>query len=249
MKLCQLIAIEKGVKQRANKEGGDILKCLQKANNFTGRLKTYTPLDAEDSDTQPDEEVHIQNDLDEEVSRFKTLMAELWDVVISKDVGNQEASAVVKVDGVAITDPLPATSLVFLEKQLDDIHKVVSSLPVLSTACVWSYDENQMHYVSKEVIRNRTKKVVKPVVLYDATDKHPAQTQLINEDVVVGHYSEHHTASMITRQQAKTLLDRVHKLKDAVKKAREEANAVEVKKLEVGDRILNFIFGESLVAS
>lgn len=243
MKLCQVLAIEKGAKQRTNKEGGDIHKLLQKGEGFTGRLKRYTPLDSEDTDTQPDEQVSIRFQVGDQVNRFQEVMKELWDIVITKDAGNQKACASIIIDGVAITDDIPATSLVFLEKQLDDIKAVISSIPELHTAHTWTWDDNKSAYVSEETTRNRTKKVTKALVLYPATDKHPAQTQTVQEDVVVGHYTEYYTSSAIPPKKKKEMLDRVYKLKKAVKEARERANATDITMFDKeAEKLLSYIF-------
>jgi len=82
----------------------------------------------------------------------------------------------------------------------------------------------------------------KGIVLYDATEHHPAQTQLITEDVVVGHWTTTKFSGAIPRPRKKVLLERIRQLADAVKFAREQANSIEADDQKVGRKVLDFIF-------
>lgn len=62
-------------------------------------------------------------------------------------------------------------------------------------------------------------------MLFPATEQHPAQTQLITEDVFVGTWSTIKISGAISHNDKQKLLDRVEELIIAVKSAREEANA------------------------
>ena len=49
----------------------------------------------------------------------------------------------------------------------------------------WSVDPGTGLYKTDNTLTQRTKKVQRPITLYEATKEHPAQTQLITEDVIV----------------------------------------------------------------
>jgi hypothetical protein len=88
-----------------------------------------------------------------------------------------------------------------------------------------------------------TAKVQEPLVLYPATEQHPAQTQLITKDVVTGQWDERKFSGAATRADQEALLGRIRKLQEAVKLARETANSAEVDKQRVGSPILDYVFG------
>lgn len=77
--------------------------------------------------------------------------------------------------------------------------------------------------------------------MYQATDKHPAQTQLVQEDVIVGSWNQTKMSGAIQPQQKDMLLQRIEKLQKAVKFAREEANSVDADNVEAGKVIFDWI--------
>jgi hypothetical protein len=82
-------------------------------------------------------------------------------------------------------------------------------------------------------------------VLYDATDKHPAQTQLITDDVIVGFWTMVKQSGSLPKSEKKKLATRVEKMLDAIKAARERANSAPVTaKPEIGARVFGYLFGE-----
>lgn len=85
----------------------------------------------------------------------------------------------------------------------------------------------------------------KPIVLYAATPEHPAQTQLITEDVLAGYWSTVKQSGAMPATEKLALLERIDKLLRAVKDAREAANMIdEVKVPDVGAAIFNYLLKE-----
>jgi hypothetical protein len=117
----------------------------------------------------------------------------------------------------------------------------VSNLPELDPAESWTFDENASLYKSEPTRSNRTKKVQKAIVLYDATEKHPAQTQLITEDTVVGVYTQTKMSGALPLPQKRAMLSRIDELLRAVQKAREEANAVVAAEQKIGAAVFRYI--------
>lgn len=68
----------------------------------------------------------------------------------------------------------------------------------------------------------RTKKVPRNHVKAEATDKHPAQVDVYYEDVPVGYWTTVKFSGALPARRVNELLDRVEKLQQAVKFAREE---------------------------
>ena len=135
----------------------------------------------------------------------------------------------------------PATNLLFLEKQLTDVKTFVGNLPELDPSESWTFDANASLFKSEPTRSNRTKKVQKAIVLYDATEKHPAQTQLITEDTVVGVYTQTKMSGAVPLPQKRAMLNRIDELLRAVQKAREEANAVVAADQRIGAAVFHFL--------
>ncbi len=240
-KLNQVLAVEKGIKQRAYTVLTEANKAAQRSASFNGFSKIYQPNDA-DSETLPPETMRVQNTTSDVLSEVQKALIELFDVTLQKDVANLTALADIKLDnGTAIATKVPATNLLFLEKQLTDVKTFVSNLPELDPAESWTFDQNASLYKSEPQKTNRTKKIQRPIVLYDATEKHPAQTQLITEDTVVGLYTQTKMSGAIPLPNKRAMLVRVDELLRAVQRAREEANAVEAVPQKVGAAIFQFI--------
>jgi hypothetical protein len=167
---------------------------------------------------------------------------DLFDITATKDFGNARAKADVVFNGEVLIKDAPIPYLLFLQKQLTDLETALAKLPVLDEAETWTLDENSGKYVTEKSSTHRTKKVQKPIVLYPATPEHPAQTQLVSEDVIVGFYETvKHSGAMPSVEREK-MVNRVRALTNAVREAREEANNTEVDKIKVADKIFAVLF-------
>jgi hypothetical protein len=241
-KLNQVIAIEKGVKSRVNSETTEVYKKVQKAELFNGFSKTYQPKE-DDGETLPPEAQRVQERVEDLLKQTAKDKTELFDVSAQRDYANMEARADVVVDGQKLIEGAPVPFLLALEKELTDLRTLISKLPVLDPAETWEQDINSGLYRTPETSRNRTAKVQKALVLYPATDKHPAQTQMVTEDVTVGYWKTVKLSGAMPRPRQQQLAERVEKLLNAVKYAREEANQFEAPKREVGAALFNYLLG------
>lgn len=241
-KLNQVIAIEKGIKSREHAEVSRLYKLVQRPAVFDGLIKEYKPKD-ENGETYPTERQRVQETVSNVLKTLSQNKAELFDVTAQKDFANMYAKADVVVNGETIVPNAPVPFLLFLEKQLTDLRTLVTALPVLDEAEDWTADLNSGLYKTGITARNSTKKVQKPLVLYPATDKHPAQTQLITEDVTVGVWEQVKQSGAMPKPERDALLDRVETLLNAVKFARESANDTEAPRVNVGASIFGFLLG------
>jgi hypothetical protein len=240
-KLNQVIAVEKGVKSRVYGEVSELHKASQKPDLFSGFVKTYRKKDEEGEDYPP-EQKKVQMTVGDALGRISKGLTEMFDVTAAKDWANCTAAADVKVDGVGtILEHVPVPYLLFLEKQLTDLHTFIDKLPVLDEADEWLADENTGLFKTKATATHRTKKIQKPIVLYDATKEHPAQTQILTEDVVVGYWDTVKHSGALPAPRKRQLLERVEKLAVAVKFAREEANSAEAPAVNVGSVIFGYL--------
>jgi hypothetical protein len=88
----------------------------------------------------------------------------------------------------------------------------------------------------------RTRKVPRNHVKAEATEKHPAQVEVYYEDITVGFWRTVKFSGALPARRVAELLERVEKLQRAVKFAREEANAYEVKSQKVGEALFSYLF-------
>ena len=240
-KLHQIIAVEKGVKSRVMKNVTAAYHALQKAHTlFSGMAKTYQKKEDEGVDL-PSKTQLVQANAEELLASVAEQMTELIDTVATKDAANCLAKADVVVDGRALLAGVPATHLLFLEKLLVDLQTTVNEMPVLDPAHNWKKDEGSGLFKSDPIKTTQMQKVQKPIVLYDATPEHPAQTQLITKDEIVGTWTQVLQSGAVTADRKKALQKRVQKLIKAVKFAREEANSVEATPKQHGEAIFNFL--------
>jgi len=242
-KLNQILAVEKGIKTRVYAEVTELHKATQKPALMNGFVKTYQRKD-EDGENYPPESQKVQYSHGDVVARLSGALAELFDITATKDWSNCGTKADVVVDGEVIIEAVPATYLLFLEKQLSDLQTFVQKMAELDSGSDWTLDPSTELYKTEPTQTQRTKKVQRAIVLYDATEHHPAQTQLITEDVVVGHWTTVKTSGAIPKPKKNAILGRIDKLIQAVRYAREQANSIEAEKRNVGKKVLGYLFDE-----
>jgi hypothetical protein len=223
MKLNQIIAVEKGIKARSYAELTELNKAIQKPDLFNGFAKSYQPKD-EDGESLPSENKRVQFVATEVLRSVERGLGELMEITARKDWTNCSAKADVMIDGATVIAGAPVSFLLFLEKQLTDVRTFVGNLPVLDAAEDWTKDANSGLYKTGAVQTHRTKKVVKPIVLYPATPEHPAQTNVITEDVIAGFWATVKQSGAMPKPVKVSILERIEKLLRAVKEAREDAN-------------------------
>jgi hypothetical protein len=240
-KLNQIIAIQAGKKSQAKETLTDAYHKLKKPELLSGIARTYQPKD-EGGEPQPEERKQVQLKVAELIQKVTADLTEMFDVVATQDWANCQARADVVVDGKPLLPGVPVTHLLFLEKQLVDLRTFIEALPVLDTAEEWEYKPEADCYVSRPSRSNRTKKVPKNHIKYEATKEHPAQVEMYMEDIWVGTWTTTKFSGAIPAAARNAMLERVRKLSDAVKSAREEANGLEVKPQKVGASILGYVF-------
>lgn len=220
----------------ANKLGKGVL--------FSGRDRRYVPKNEEGEERLPETQV-VQFKVTDLFEDIVTQGANLLDLNFTNDFGNAEARADIVVDGQVLMENVPVTALMSLEKNLNEIRQAFAAAPVNSTDQSWTYDNDNEVYVTDETASLSTTKVQKPIVLFPATPEHPAQTQLVSEDVTVGTWYTRLRSGAISASGKRSVLERCDALIVAVKQAREEANSTEVPSINEGEKLLNWIVGDA----
>jgi len=239
--LNQIIAVANGKKTSVEKSLTALYHQIQKGELFSGLQRTYKPL-ADDGETQPPERKFPQVTVEGIIEQAREVLTELFDIVATQDYANTEAKADVVVDDKVVLKAVPVTHLLFLEKQLENVNAFVSKLPVLDPADKWVNDDNAGYYKTDPTVTNRNLKRYRNHVKAEATDKHPAQVETYTEEYKVGEWNTVKFSACLPAQDKTDMLARVKKLSEAVKFAREAANSMEVKKVNNGKTLLDFIF-------
>ena len=242
-KLNQIIAIEKEVKSRVYGLVTEMHKRSQKADLFNGFTKTYRKKN-EEGEEYPPERKKVQVVTADLFRELQSALTELFDVTATKDYANMGACADVELENGTKLEKVPVQYLIFLEKQLTDIRTFVEKIPVLDESEDWVVDPNSNLYKTPVTATHRTKKIEKPIVLYDATDKHPAQTQMVSEDVVVGYWETVKMSSALPIPTKNVILSRIEKAIHAVKFSREQANNSDAPDQKIGEKLLDYLFAQ-----
>lgn len=241
LKLHEVVAIRKGVKSRSYAELTELYRKAQKEDLYAGLSREFAPLD-DDGERFPSESRKVQLVAADVLKRARKLRTAYLDIEATQELGNRQASADVEVDGQVILKDMPVTLLIFIEKELTDLHTFIGGLPTLDESKTWNADPNSNLFRTDAARTHKTKKVQRAIVLYDATEHHPAQTQLITEDVTIGHWSTVYTSGALPVPRKEELLERVDALRNAVKRARARANDTEVTKKAIGDALFGYLF-------
>jgi hypothetical protein len=241
-RLNQIVALEKQVKADVRTPIDGVYHAFQKPDLFAGLVKTYESLE-EDGFIYPSESKKVVARVPELITQIQGAWTRLMDLVLTKDAANTEAVADIYIDGVALVNSVPVTTLLWLEKQLVDLRTIVSKIPVLDVTEDWNRDEANSLYRTEPVRTLRSKKVTEFLTVAPATDKHPAQVREVVKDVPEGHWSTTKLSGAVSAKYRQEMTERVIKLQEAVKKARETANMTEVSDRSMGAALLGYVFG------
>lgn len=242
-KLNQIIAITAGKKSQAQKALTEVYQALQKTGPLEGISRTYKPKD-DDGEQLPPEKKLVQMKVRDAIRDVASALTDMFDTVATQDQANTQAKSNVTVDGNVVLKDVPVTTLLFLEKQLVDLHTFVEKLPTLDAGEAWKHDPAVDHYASDPYQTTKTKKVLKNHVKAEPTKEHPAQVETYTEDVIVGYWTTIKFSGAIPARERNEMLDRVRKLQEAVKSAREEANGMEVTPKKIASSVLQYLFGK-----
>ena len=245
-KLCEVIAVEKGLQGTCQKILVETTKTLKdKDAHFVGFHKRYEPFAEEEKTTESLEE---HKAMDTTVRAKLLYMFESFinfvDAVAQKEATNQVAKADLVVDGITLLEKVPATSLLSLETHLTSIREVFEQIPTLPPGIEFERDGQHGPDVWKRLhdeVTHRTRKEPKSKVLYDATKEHPAQIEKWSENVNIGKYITSFWYGMLSPLEKSELMGKVDKLIRATKQARQRANTTEVVHVNIGQKLVDYL--------
>lgn len=239
-KLTVILGLLKGAKTRTHAYVTALHHQSTKVPLYSGQIRTYEPRE-DGGERRPAESQVVQLNAVDVLDDFAAQLTRMFDLAAWRDHGNTQARADVWVDGVQLLEDVPATFLLFLEKQLNDWRTIVTKLPTLASDQVWMLDEQTGNYRTAPVESTSTRKVLRNHVLAKATDKHAEQVKTYEEDVPVGTWTTVRLSGALPIPRQRELVERLDKLLDAVKVARERANLTEVEEFKVGESIFRYL--------
>jgi hypothetical protein len=239
--LSQIVAVEKPVKTEAYATLNGAHHQVQKPPLLAGITRTYRPLH-EDGEQLPPESTRVQLRAIDAMSEVRQALARFYDVTATRDWANCVARADVTISGRTLIPDVPVPFLLFLEKQLKALQTFLEKLPVLDPAEDWAWDQDRGIWCTPAYETIKSKKVPRNHVLAEATPQHKAQVEMYYEDVPVGTWSTVKFSGALPAAHVKVLVERVQTLRDAVKFARERANATEITQMRVAPAIFDFLF-------
>jgi hypothetical protein len=241
-KLHELLVVESDLRGSCEKIIAETINTFtKKPNHFEARHKSYRPK-VEDGDTFAPESQDMVTTVPQKLEHTQDVVVRYLDAVAQKELTNTEASAVLTVDGVPLVDAsLPATMLLALEGKLKQLREVYNAIPTLDPAETWKWDEQTKTYEAEAKESYKTKKVYRNHIKSEATDKHAAQIELYTEDERIGTWLTKRWSGTVTPAEKAEVMARLDKLTQAVKQARQRANDAEVKKIQIGDALFNYI--------
>ena len=248
--LSQILAVKSGIKSQAYAELTAAHHNLQKSgpqSPLAGISRVYEKINDDDVDL-PDESTKVQYTAGDVINEVKLSLTRMFDVTATSEWADTVAKSDIKVNGTTLVADVPATYLLFLEKQLNDLHTFVQKLPILDPSEDWEdeVDPVTRAYKSKPKRTTKTRKIRRNHVKWEPPSPEydqPAQIETYDEDIVVGYWSTTKFSGALPAATIHDMLERVRTLQAAVKHAREVANRTEVENKHVGSAILDFIFG------
>lgn len=241
--LSQWVGVRKGVSQRATSKLTVLHRESAKAAPYAGLSKKYRPVD-EDSEHYPDEKKKVVMMAEQVLSEAKEIESDWWDVLAACEYGNQTASANLCVEGTVLIQEAPVGLLLFLDKRFKDLRTFVEKMPVLDQNEDWTQDPTSGLFKTEKQTTHKTALRIRPIVKYDATKEHPAQTELLKEQAIIGWWDTVKSSGAMTVPRQRQLLARLDALIRAVKFAVEAANTEEVSAKNVGDPVLSWLLRE-----
>jgi len=248
--LHELLAAEKTAVDARDQLAKDTENKFGKGDNFfTGFLKTLSLFG--DSPTNAQMELAARQDkalpttVVETLDYFLKYWAKAEDVLFQKNVTNTTALATLEFRGSVVKENVPVDELMGLEVRLGVLRKLFTQIPTLDASKEWTPDPTAAQAGTWKAVHDqittKTEKKVEAVVLYPATDKHPAQVEKIAKDEVVGTFVLKTTSGATTAIQKANVLSVIDDLLIEVKKARTRANAVQVQDVHIGANITALI--------
>jgi hypothetical protein len=250
-RLHEVLAVEQDLKGNAERTRTATLEMFRsKQNRFNGVRRTFRPYSVtEDAVDQGAERLEAETKLATTVATeldkaFRVAAAAIT-AGYQIDEANTRAKADIEVDGDVVASNVPATFLLQLERRLRDIRSLFREAPCFDPVRAWAVDvdADRRHVLKADpVVTVRKTRTRKYNVMYEATEEHPAQIDVVEIDEPVGEIRSYEWTGMLASSKRAALVARIDALIAAVKQARSRANTVEVEtEKRIGDSLRDYL--------
>lgn len=243
-KLHELLAAEKTPTGAWNQLYEDTLKKFKNPSHFfQGHSKSLKMINDSPENTaveaQSREEKPVTTSVAETLEYALDIFAKAENLQFQKNLTNTSAFGTVMWRGQALLVNLPVDELLGLEARLTRLRQLFAEMPTLDATKHWTTspmrDVWELEYPEETV---KTEKIVVPIIMSPATDKHPAQVQAVGKDVPVGTFTLIKRSGEATAQQKADMLKTVDELMIEVKQARMRANETEAVTDRIAEKIV-----------
>jgi hypothetical protein len=249
VRIHQLLAIMGGVNAETDTAFGRLAAVVGKPELFKGMLKESRPASDSADPNQPKRRVtppqskKVACTAAQVLDDASKLYSAKWDVALTLDTAQGAAKAPVVVDGVTVLEDVPVRHLVYLEGELTRLHALVQEIPVLDGVQDWTNqntEPGQWRTVHPEE-GDLKEKVYFNWHRQNGTATIQEQVDVITRDEIVEYNTTVRYSGAMEAKRKAELLDRLSKLRTAVKMAREEANSATVTQMAEGARVFEWL--------
>lgn len=249
-KLHELLAVMTDLESVAKKTRDEAIHTFsKKQQHFRGSDKFLTMFAEERKQEEEGQRViePLTTTVNDKLEYIKESQSKWYDALFQMETTNQNATADLLVDGNVIAENVPATFLLGMEGRLKALRAVFEAIPTQDPSYEWIPDEDagKNIFVTKNpVTAQKQEKVAKFITVAEATKEHPAQVVERAENKIVGMFTTKYWTGTISPGKKSRYLERLDNLIREVKQARQRANSKEVEKVQIGDKLLNYILSE-----
>lgn len=255
-KLHELLAAEKTVLSATDLLVKDVENKFGKAQYFDGFDKTLILINDSPVKDATEKAARETRPLTTTVPDTLEYMLASWvkaeDLLFQKNKTNCTALASIEFDGETLIEGVPVDELMGLENRLVTLRTVFQKMPTLDSSKKWVIDSNRDYSWKTEVPETavKTEKDIQSVVLYAATQHHPAQIEKVSKDIVVGYFDQTKFSGAVTSRAKADALRIIDNLIAEVKRSRTRANNVDIVVVNIGqilvDKIMYPLLNQSL---
>jgi hypothetical protein len=241
----ELLAAEKTVNASWNTLHQETLKKLCNSHYFEGHTKSLKML--EDSaaneaiEAQAAENKAVPTNVRDTLHYALGFYGKVETLQHQKNEANRAATADLVFRGELLASALPVDQLLGLEARLVKVKEIFLAVPTLDASRTWAHDPQTGTWVAPPEHATKTEKVMVPVVLAAATDKHPAQVKESTRDNTVGKFTLIKRSGAATAVQKAEAIKLVDEMLVEVKQARMRANQTAVGDSNLGDALVQLL--------
>lgn len=244
-KLHELLAVEKTLVAAWNKLYDETMSKLGSPSDwFQGYSKSLSMIEDTPAnkalEAQAFEEKKVTTTVVDTLDYAFDIFARSEDLQFQKNATNRVATGTVMWRGQPLLPEMPVDELLGLEARLVKIRALFEKMPTMAGSRKWEpvpeIGPNVWQATHPEV-NTKTEKVIVPVELSKATDKHPAQVQAVSKDNVVGTMTTIWRSGCCTTNQKAAALKTIDELMAEVKQARMRANQTEAVTDRIGKKL------------